>query len=167
VKGVDVLLDAMAKFLSAGGKGHLYLFGGGPEEETIRERAAMADLRAHVSVGGFADEPTYVAHLKACGVTVIPSRMESIPVVLSDALHMGKPVIVSDVGDMGALLRETPAGIVVPPENTDALAGGLAEMAAADRGRYAASVAALAERFDIAETAKRWAGEVLKVREND
>ena len=159
VKGVDVLLEAMARFVARGGTGHLYLFGGGPEDAPLRARAERPDLRAHVTVGGFADGATYLAHLAACDVFVIPSRMESIPVVLSDAVQMGKPVIVSDVGDMGRLLRETPAGIVVPPEDAGTLADALLEFARGDGHQYDTAVADLAAQFDITQTAQRWAAE--------
>ena len=163
VKGVDVLLDAMARFIARGGVGHLYTFGGGPEEAALRERANAPELRAHVTMGGFADAETYHSHLAACDVFVIPSRMESIPVVLSDAVQMGKPVIVSDVGDMGRLLRETPAGLVVPQEDADGLAAALLEMARGDLHQFDAAVAALAGQFDIAQTARRWAAEAARV----
>ncbi|MEX2015866.1 MAG: glycosyltransferase [Candidatus Hydrogenedentales bacterium] len=157
VKGVDVLLEAMAQFIARGGAGHLQAFGGGPEEAVLRRRAEQDDLRAHVSLHGFADETTYLSHLAACDVFVIPSRMESIPVVLSDAVQMGKPVIVTAVGDMGRLLRETPAGIVVPPEDANALADALLEMAKCDRSQFRGAVETLAAAFDIEQTAARWA----------
>ena len=104
----------MAEFSRDEPSGHLYLFGGGPLETQIRRRAAQPDLRGRVTIGGWADEAVAVSWLAACDCVVIPSRMESIPVIFSDALQMGRPLIVSDVGDMGSLLREHPAGLVVP-----------------------------------------------------
>ncbi len=53
---------------------------------------------------------------------VIPSRSESIPVVLSEALQFNKPMIVTDVGDMGMLGRRYGIARVVEKENIDALA---------------------------------------------
>jgi glycosyltransferase involved in cell wall biosynthesis len=161
VKGVDVLLEAMARFRAAGHAGHLYMFGGGPLDDEVRSRAEEPDLRDCVTVGGYADDETFISYMNACDCFLIPSRMESIPVVLSDAAQMGKPVIVSDVGDMGLLLRETPAGLVVPAEDSDALCGAMAKMAATDTAVFAPHVAALAGRFDVAETAKEWAGRII------
>jgi glycosyltransferase involved in cell wall biosynthesis len=53
---------------------------------------------------------------------VIPSRSESIPVVLSEALQFNKPMIVTDVGDMGMLGRRYGIARVVEKEDVDALA---------------------------------------------
>jgi len=56
---------------------------------------------------------------------IIPSRSESIPVVLSEALQFNKPMIVTDVGDMGMLGRRYGIARVVEKENADALAHGM------------------------------------------
>lgn len=162
VKGVDILLDAMAKYRATGHAGHLTMFGGGPLEESVRERAARPDLADCVTVNGYAEEATYVSHLVACDCSIIPSRMESIPVVLSDAIHMGTPVIVSDVGDMGLLLRQVPAGLVVPPEDVDALCGAMVRFAEVGASPFAEHITALSARFDIARVAEEWVGRIQK-----
>jgi glycosyltransferase involved in cell wall biosynthesis len=82
--------------------------------------------------------------------------MESIPVIFSDALQMGRPLIVSDVGDMGRLLREHPAGLVVPPEDPSALCAAMLQMAAQDRDRYTPRIQELAAQFDVARVAAAW-----------
>jgi len=156
VKGVDVLLEAMARYVQEGHRGHLYMFGGGPLDGYVRERAARPDLRDRVTVGGYADEQVVVSYLEACDCLVIPSRMESIPVIFSDALQMGRPLIASDVGDMGRLLRECPAGLVVPPEDTAALARAMADMAFGDRQRYDDPARKLTERFNVVTVIKTW-----------
>jgi glycosyltransferase involved in cell wall biosynthesis len=156
VKGVDVLLEAMAEFSRREPSGHLYLFGGGPLEAQIRRRAGGSDLRGRVTIGAWADEATAVSWLAASDCVVIPSRMESIPVIFSDAIQMGRPLIVSDVGDMGRLLREHPAGLVVPPEDPSALCAAMLQMAAQDRDRYTPRIQELAAQFDVARVAAAW-----------
>lgn len=156
VKGVDVLLEAMAQFRQRGGKGHLYMFGGGPLEDDLRQRAAQTDLADCVTVGGFADETTVVSYLAACDCAVIPSRMESIPVALSDALQMERPVIVSDVGDMGQLVRDSSAGFVVPAEDVTALCDAMFAIVSRSQGDFREGVAALASKFDIGHAAFEW-----------
>ena len=108
-----------------------------------------------MTVGGYADAAVAVSWLAACDCVVIPSRMESIPVVFSDALQMGRPLIASDVGDMGTLLRAHPAGLVVPPEDATALCAAMLQMAAGDRSRYAPRIQELAAQFDVTKVAAR------------
>ncbi len=160
VKGVDVLLEAMAQYRAAGGDGHLYLFGGGPMEASLQARATEPDLADCVTLGGLADKETYQRQLAACDCFLIPSRMESIPLVLSDALQQGKPLIVSDVGDMGRLLRETPAGLVVPPGDVGALAGALQRVADGEPGAYDDAIASLSTRFQLRESVAAWEKQV-------
>ncbi|MDP7397210.1 MAG: hypothetical protein QF541_10095 [Lentisphaeria bacterium] len=69
---------------------------------------------------------------------------------------MGKPVIVSNVGDMGSLLRETPAGLVVLPDDPDALCAAMQQMALRGMEAFAAAVRALAASLDIQCVAARW-----------
>lgn len=162
VKGVDILLEAMAIYHSKGRPGHLYMFGGGSMNDYVRERSERSDLYDCVTVGGFADEQTYVSYLKACDCMLIPSRMESIPVVFSDALQMEKPVIVSDVGDMGVLLRETPAGLIVPPEDSSALSEAMAQMERRGVSTFAPQVTELARRFDLRQTSSDWVAKLAR-----
>ena len=71
--------------------------------------------------GRLADAELYALYA-ACDCVVIPSRSESIPIVLSEALQAGKPLIVTDVGDMGSIVREHHLGEVVPSEDPPSLA---------------------------------------------
>jgi glycosyltransferase involved in cell wall biosynthesis len=164
VKGVDILLEAMSEYIQQGSRGHLYMFGGGPLDQVVRERASRQDLRDHVTVVGFANEQTVVSYLDACDCLVIPSRMESIPVILSDAIQMGKPVIVSDVGDMGKLLRRHPAGLVVPPEDSRALAKAMQDIAAQNCDPYMPHIRTLGQQFDVKKTAQDWMNKILPER---
>jgi glycosyltransferase involved in cell wall biosynthesis len=156
VKGVDLLLEAMSEFVRQGQNGHLHMLGGGPSDEFVRWRAERTDLKDRVTVGGYADDETAVSYLYACDCVVIPSRMESIPVVFSDAVQMGKPLIVTDVGDMGRLLRWHPAGLVTPPENSQALCRAMMTMARQDRTMYIPHIEQLARQFDVSRTADEW-----------
>lgn len=156
VKGIDVLLEAFAAYRRDGGRGHLFVFGGGPEEEALRARAAQVDLVDCVEIGGYADERTIVSYLAACGTAVIPSRNESIPVVLSDALQTGTPVIATDVGDMGRVVRELDAGWVVPAESVDSLCRALHAASEGPKTLHQEAV----EHFDISRSARRFLKDV-------
>ena len=162
VKGVDVLLRAMRIYIDNGNIGTLKMLGGGSMDDESRTLAKDLNLLEHVAIGGYADGPEVANAILASDALVIPSRNESIPLVLSDALGLGKPVIASDVGDMGDLLRETTAGIVVQPDDAKDLADALAEFAAAPAGRFDEAVARLALRFDIHNTAKRFLADIAE-----
>lgn len=166
VKGVDVLLNAFADFRNRENRGTLYLFGVGPCEQEIRELVSQLGLTDFVFVGGLANEETVVTYAKAVDAFVIPSRNESIPVILSDAMQLGKPVIVTDVGDMGDIVKESGAGLVVPKEDAGALSLAMSELASSkdDSGvRFKSGVTALATRFNIRESASKFVRDIRPV----
>lgn len=68
------------------------------------------------------------ACLLALDVFCLSSRTEGFPNVVGEAMAMGVPCVVTDVGDAAMLVGQT--GIVVPKENPDALAEGLAVLLA-------------------------------------
>lgn len=160
VKGVDVLLRAFRKYVGAGGSGTLHMIGGGSMDQQIREMHKELGLTERVEISGYADGDEVRARVQSADCLLIPSRNESIPLVFSDALQLGTPVIASDVGDMGDLLRQTPAGIVVQPEDVDGLAQALGEFERSGPKQYEAEVRLLAGTFDITQTAKRFLSDI-------
>jgi glycosyltransferase involved in cell wall biosynthesis len=113
-KGPDILLEAIhlleRQTLS---KIQFHFFGTGPLERDLKKKVLQYGLKEDVTIEGPVDEYMMTALLRKCHALIIPSRVESIPVVLSDALQVGCNVMVSDVGDMGPLVRSYQAGIVV------------------------------------------------------
>ena len=69
---------------------------------------------------------------------------------------MRRPLIVTDVGDMGRLLREIPAGLVVQPDDPEALCEAMREMARSSASEFAPAVEQLAGRFDVDRAAGDW-----------
>lgn len=112
-KGPDFLIQAMNSYINQGGKGHLYVFGTGSLESGLRDLAKGNTAQIHI--GGIATPDQVAAYMKACDYLVIPSRIESIPLILIDAIQMGIPVIATRVGDMGKILSDYNIGIPIEP----------------------------------------------------
>jgi glycosyltransferase involved in cell wall biosynthesis len=66
--------------------------------------------------------------LAAMDVFCLSSRTEAFPNVVAEAMAMELPCVVTDVGDAAMLVADT--GVVVPKEDTAALAQGLAQLLA-------------------------------------
>lgn len=78
-----------------------------------------------VLLGERADVPVCLA---AMDLFCLSSRTEGFPNVVGEAMAMGVPCVVTDVGDAAMLVGDT--GIVVPKEDSAALAQGLGQMLA-------------------------------------
>jgi glycosyltransferase involved in cell wall biosynthesis len=162
-KGPDVLLEAISLLRRDLPAARLHMFGGGMMEDLLRRRALQPDLLDAVHIHGYADPPTATAFLKACDVLVIPSRIESIPVIFSDALACSCPIVATTVGDLEKLITEHQVGTVCPPEDPEALSNAMSAVVAGEepvRQRYQAQLARAASLFSTTHSAERCA-EVL------
>ena len=154
-KGPDILLDAISLIPPARLEElHFHIFGDGELRPTLELKLARGAYRQAVSLGGYIDAPEVAAYLAAVHALIIPSRAESIPVVLSDALQMDCPVVVTDVGDMGALIGGYGAGLVAPPDDPQALCDAILEMSARPRAEFGPKVRELYKLFDLGAIAK-------------
>jgi len=59
--------------------------------------------------------------LKSSSILVVPSRMESLPTVVKEAFYLKVPVIATNVGGIPELITDKKTGILVPPEDPQAL----------------------------------------------
>jgi len=149
-KGPDVLLRAVAALEPAiKTKVHFHFFGDGPLHAKLKEFIINNDLSNIVSLNGYIDQEYAAAYLEACDALIIPSRIESIPVVLSDALQKGSAVMVTDVGDMGYLVNKYQAGIVVQPESPEVMADAIKGLVLENGDRFAEGRANLLELFKL------------------
>jgi glycosyltransferase involved in cell wall biosynthesis len=69
--------------------------------------------------------------MSSMDIFCLSSRTEAFPTVVCEAMASGIPCVVTDVGDTSMLIADT--GIVVPKENSTALAGGLLKMLSFDK----------------------------------
>ena len=122
VKGIDVLIDAVAALYRAGTPRTATLVGGGPLEQTLRAQAAQLGLANAIR---FAPPMPARAAMALGHVMVIPSRAESLPYVVLEAAAAGKPLITTSVGGIPEIYGPL-SGTLVPAGNAQALAQAIA-----------------------------------------
>lgn len=91
-----------------------------PQAESLCETLALGDT-VHFT-GTRQDVP---ALLRAMTVFVLSSRHEGMPVAVLEAMACGVPVVTTDVGGIGELVRDGETARIVPPCNPQALADAL------------------------------------------
>jgi len=124
-KGIDLLIEAITLLTKEEREKSLFhIFGGGPLESKIKKMVKDRHLESNTFVNSYLDGNKVFAYMSKSDYIVIPSRIESIPIVLSDAIKSDKPVILTNVGDMGKLASEYKIGFVQEP-NAKSIAEGL------------------------------------------
>jgi glycosyltransferase involved in cell wall biosynthesis len=130
-KGLDTLLDAAARSPDV----WFVVVGEGPEGARLRDRIRRDGLDGRVRLVG--PSANAADELATADVVAVPSVWESGPLVLAEAMELGRPVVTTPVGFAPALVADGETGRVVPVGNPDALAAAvgalLADRAAASR----------------------------------
>jgi glycosyltransferase involved in cell wall biosynthesis len=119
-KGHRFLVEAAALLRERGLDITLDLAGDGPERAGLAALAAEREVDVRF-LGARTDVPQLLARADA---VVLPSLTEGLPNAVMEAMAAGRPVVATDVGGTGELLRHD-RGILVPPGSASALADGL------------------------------------------
>jgi D-inositol-3-phosphate glycosyltransferase len=131
IKGLETLLDAMARLRAAGTRVHLSIVGGDTDEPlnghegALRARLARLDLGGTVTFVGAQPQERLRAWYAAADTTVLPSHYESFGMVAMEAMACGIPVVASRVGGLQTTVRDGVTGLLVPDHDPAALADAL------------------------------------------
>lgn len=124
-KGTDVLLEALGRW--HGPRSFtLAIAGWGGRDGDLRTRAQALGLDAQTRWLGYI--PDLAAVMRQADVFVLPSRYEGFSMVTLEAMAMGKPIVATAVGGVPELIENGTSGLLVPPENPDALGDAIARV---------------------------------------
>jgi len=127
-KGIDLLIEAISLLdKNELKKTKFHIFGGGPLEQKIKELVKDFDLGNNTIINSWVKEDEVFSYISKSDFVIIPSRIESIPVILSNAIDSNKPILLTDVGDMGSIAKKFNVGIVTEP-NPTSIARGIQKM---------------------------------------
>ena len=117
-KGFDVLVDA---FAAADLDLDLVFAGNGPERHVLAERAIMRGVANRTHFLGEVDRETVIGLIRGASIVAAPSRFEGHPLVHLEAMAAGAPLIASTIPGTPVELRNEETGILVPPDDPEAL----------------------------------------------
>jgi glycosyltransferase involved in cell wall biosynthesis len=124
-KGYDILLSALA--IAAPQmryRWELVICGNGPLRDELEDQAYKLGLAERVRFVGYVDNPYPI--LQSSDVFVHPARWEGFGLVIGEALALGVPVVAAACpGGPREILGGGDFGILVPPEDSRALAAAL------------------------------------------
>ena len=125
VKGVIYLINAL-KILKSRGKLKFFtkIIGDGPDKAFLEEQVKQFRLQKYVDFLGVKPHNEISVWMKASDILCLPSKREGMPNVILEAQACGLPVVASNVGGIPEIVDNS-NGILVSPQNTEALANAL------------------------------------------
>jgi colanic acid/amylovoran biosynthesis glycosyltransferase len=130
-KGHRVLIEAFARAVQHEPNAELVLVGDGELRETIEAQVVAAGLSKQVRITGWATNAQVREELSQSRALVMASFAEGLPVVIMEALAMGRPVIATHIAGIPELITDA-CGVLVPAGARDAMVNAMLTMLRAD-----------------------------------
>jgi glycosyltransferase involved in cell wall biosynthesis len=97
----------------------LLIAGDGPLKDTLIEETKHLGVQNNVYFLGMRHDTAEL--LKLFDLYVLPSIWEGLPMIILEAMAAGCPIIATDVGGVGAAVRDGVNGILIHPEEIHTL----------------------------------------------
>jgi glycosyltransferase involved in cell wall biosynthesis len=123
VKGHGVLISAASEVVRAHPKTQFVLVGEGSKRIAFETQVKDSGLQANfLFLGRRTDVPAILA---CCDIAVLPSLAEGLPNAVLEYLAAGLPVVASALGGNLEIIQDGTTGLLVPPQDSKALAAAL------------------------------------------
>jgi colanic acid/amylovoran biosynthesis glycosyltransferase len=125
-KGQLLLVEAAGQLRQRGYEFQVSLVGDGPMRKVIEQRIDDLGLEENIILAGWGDTDAVRRAIIESRALVLPSLAEGLPVVLMEALALGRPVISTYIAGIPELVTTGVCGWLVPSGSVDALADAMA-----------------------------------------
>jgi glycosyltransferase involved in cell wall biosynthesis len=156
-KGFDLLLQAFAKCASKHPNWSLLILGEGEERASLEALASELGIKDRVAMPGCVQDPSRI--LRQTDLFVLSSRFEGFPNALLEAMACNLPVVTTDCpSGPRDIVRNDVDGILVPPNDADALVGPMDRLMGdeTERQRLSANAGMVIERFGLEKIMNMW-----------
>ena len=145
-KGQILLLEAARLLREEGRRFELVLVGDGPMRSDIESAIDRYGLQDCCELTGWASSAEVRERMSAARCIVLPSFAEGLPVVIMEAMALGRPVISTWIAGVPELLEQGKSGWLVPAGSVEALADAMRSALDAETGALTAMGRYAAER---------------------
>lgn len=126
IKGYDLLLYAMSKIKRDIPASQLLIIGEGKDRHGLEQSAVQLGLQDALHLPGYVADVREA--LSAIDIFVCSSRSEGVPNAVLEAMATSRPIIATRVGGMESILENEKEGIVIPPDDRQALENALRDL---------------------------------------
>ena len=159
-KGQLLLLEALGRLAAQGVPFEMVLAGDGPMRAAVEAQIRRLGLESSVRITGWLSGAAVRREILSARALVLPSFAEGLPVVIMEALALGRPVLTTYVAGIPELVIDEVNGWLVPAGSADALAAALYKVLQASPDRLDEMGRRGAIRVAAAHNALREAGKL-------
>lgn len=154
-KDQPTLLEAFARFRSAGGAGRLVILGEGELRDALEAQRARLGLDDAVLLPGFVDD--VLPKLAAFDVFVLTSRTEGLGTSILDAMATARPVLATRAGGIVDAVQDDATGRLADVGDVEGVAAQLTALqrSASLRQRLGHAARESVRAFDVVRTVER------------
>lgn len=110
-KGYHKLIEAHKRLIDEGFHHSIIVIGDGGEMKNLRAQAAENNVeKTFILVGNQMNPYPYI---KKADYFVLPSESEAWPLVIAEALILQKPIVATNVGDVGLMIKDRETGYLI------------------------------------------------------
>lgn len=151
-KGYDILLQSHNRLIKKGLDYNLIILGEGGEKSSLEKYIRENVLENNTQLLGFKENP--YPYLKQADIFVSSSRYEGYPLVLCEAVCLGKPIIATNCTGPKEILENGKYGLMAEVENIEDLTEKMKELILDEklRKKYSELSKERAKMFDIKKT---------------
>src|SRR3989344_2428007 len=120
--GVDILIEAIAKFKEKQPNIKCLIIGDGPEREKLKAKSKKLNVAGNVIFLGQIPQKDLPIYFRIADVFARPSRSEGLGNSFLEAMAAGVPAIGTPIGGIIDFLKEGETGFIVPADNPEKLA---------------------------------------------
>jgi colanic acid/amylovoran biosynthesis glycosyltransferase len=120
-KGQLLLVEAAGRLAAEGLEFEIVLIGDGPMRVPIETLIKTLELRRHVRIAGWMGSDAVLQEILQAHALLLPSFAEGLPMVIMEALALGRPVISTYVGGIPELVEPGVCGWLVPAGSIEPL----------------------------------------------
>lgn len=119
-KNIKSIIKALQSVVAMHPRVGLVIIGSGPEQSKLKKLSVKLGVKNNVVFEGWQGELS--GYYKTANVFILASFYEGYGMVVVEALSAGCPVIMTDVGCAGTVVKDGQNGLIVPVNDTNALA---------------------------------------------
>jgi glycosyltransferase involved in cell wall biosynthesis len=157
VKQYPLLVEAFSHVVAEHPQWRLHIHGGGDRDEELRATIDRLGLGDHVSLRGRTTD--MLGELSKASLLAVSSRVEGFGMTIIEAFSVGVPVVSFDCPHgPREIIEHGRNGLLVPPQDTDALGAALSRLVTDREERHRMGEAALASSsaYQLKDITRQW-----------